>query len=132
MPEAAGLIGHGVDLVEVARVGELLERHGSRFLQRCFSEAEQAYAEAHPRRRIEHYAARFAVKEAAAKALGTGISGGITFTDFCVQREVSGQPTLLVSGVAAELAAQRGIADWWVSISHTGRHAMASVIASRG
>ncbi len=122
-------LGHGIDLVETARIGELIERHGDRFLQRVFTETERAYARANPVRETEHLAARFAAKEAALKALGTGWSQGIAWTDVQVLRMPSGEPKLSVSGMAAELARQRGITGWMVSLSHTKDHAIASVIA---
>lgn len=123
------ILGHGIDLVETARIGELIERHGERFLARVFTEAEQAYAQANPMRRIEHLAARFAAKEAALKALGTGWSSGIAWTDVQVKRRPSGEPFLAITGVAAERAAERRITDWMISLSHTKDHAMASVLA---
>ncbi|MEM6314067.1 MAG: holo-ACP synthase, partial [Planctomycetota bacterium] len=75
------LLGHGIDIVEVARVRGLLEKHGRRFEQRCFTAAEVAYANRRPKRAAEHLAARFAAKEAVLKALGTGQRHGIAWTD---------------------------------------------------
>jgi holo-[acyl-carrier protein] synthase len=122
------IIGHGIDLVEVSRIAAMLEGHGARFVQRVFTPGE-AERGAGSRREAEHLAARFAVKEAALKALGTGWSGGVAWTDIEVVRLASGQPTLNVTGRAAELAAAQGVSEWRVSISHTGTHAMASVMS---
>jgi len=123
------IIGHGIDLVDVARIAASVERHGQRFLDRVFTGAEQAYA-AGSKRRLEHLAARFAAKEAALKALGTGWRSGIAWTDVEVISQPSGAPMLHITGRAAEIAAERGIAAWHVSLSHTEFQAMASVIAS--
>ena len=123
------IVGHGIDLTEVARVAELLERHGDRFALRCFTPGELAYARRRPKRCAEHLAARFAAKEAALKALGTGRRGGICWTDVETLRGPQGEPTLRVAGVAAEIAAARGITAWHVSLTHTATLAAASVVA---
>ena len=123
-------LAHGVDLVEVARITEMLEKHGPRFLDRCFTEAERADCFVNEKRSDERLAARFAAKEAALKALGTGWVDGIAWTDVEVVRLPSGEPTLLVTGRAEQIAAGRGITGWRVSLSHTATHAMASVIAT--
>jgi len=122
------IIGHGIDMVETARIARLLEEHGPRFLRRCYTEQEQSYA-ADKRRHLEHLAGRFAVKEAVFKALGAGWSGGVTWTDIEVQRLATGQPQLVIQGHSAELARQLGVTQWLVSITHTVDCAMASVIA---
>ena len=122
------IIGHGIDLVEKDRIEAMLEAHGSRFLDRCFTQAEQAYARDNPRRRLEHLAGRFAAKEAVLKVLGTGWSGGIAWTDVEVVRETSGRPLVHLSGQAAAVAGTLGIDQWWLSISHITSHAMASAI----
>lgn len=122
------IIGHGIDLVEVSRIAAMLDRHGERFLQRVFTSAEAAHGET-SRRRAEHLAGRFAAKEAVLKALGTGWAEGVAWTDIEVVSLPSGQPRLNVTGHAAALAQQQGVSSWLISISHTGTHAMASVIA---
>jgi holo-[acyl-carrier protein] synthase len=124
------IIGHGIDLVEVARIAASIDRHGQRFLDRVFTPAEQAYA-AGSKRRMEHLAARFAAKEAALKALGTGWRSGIAWTDIEVISEPSGAPRLHISGQAAAIAADRGITTWHISLSHTEQQAIASVIAAK-
>ena len=126
------IVGHGVDLVEIDRIREMLERHGRRFIERCFTPGEAAYADLAKRRRAERYAVRFAAKEAALKALGTGLRDGVRWTDIAVDREPSGRPMLLVSGRARELADRQGISGWRVSLTHTGNFAMASVIVVAG
>ncbi len=123
------ILGHGIDICEVARIGEMIAQHGDRFLERCFTERERMYA-GQSRRRDEHLAARFAAKEAALKALGTGWQNGIAWTDVEVVLLPSGQPTLNITGRAAELAAQLGIKEWSISMSHTSTLATASVIAT--
>lgn len=125
-----GIIGHGIDLVEIARIERMLDEHGERFATRCFTAAERAYAEASAAVRGERYAARFAAKEAALKALGTGLRDGIDWTDIEVDRTAGGRPFLRLHGRAAEIAASLGIEGWAISLTHAGGMAMASVIAT--
>lgn len=124
------IVGHGIDLVEVARIEKMLADHGERFEQRVFTSAEIAYAAGRPKRRAEHLAARFAMKEAVLKALGTGWRGGIRWTDVEVRADALGKPVVVLAGEAAEIAQARGCASWSVSISHAGGFAMASAIAT--
>jgi holo-[acyl-carrier protein] synthase len=106
----------------------MLGDHGERFLERCFTAREAAYA-GESRRRTEHLAARFAAKEAVLKALGTGLRDGMSWTEIEVVTLASGQPALVISGRVGEVAAQAGIVEWMLSLTHSGTHAMASVIA---
>ncbi len=123
------VMAHGIDIVEVARIVRMLRDHGDRFLERCFTETEQAYAASVPEKRgAERLAARFACKEAVFKALGTGWSDGTSWCDVCVTHDQLGKPVLQLSGRSGELAAQQGITQWHVSISHTDSIAAASVI----
>lgn len=122
------IVGHGVDIVEVQRIARLLREHGDRFLNRCFTPAEQAHGRG-TRRYAEHLAARFAAKEAALKALGTGLTCGISWKDIEVVSEPSGRPALRLSGAAAARAREIGAERWTISLSHTETHALASVIA---
>lgn len=122
------IVGHGIDLVETARIARMVEDHGERFLHRCFTESERAYC-GQGTRGLESLAGRFAVKEAVFKALGSGWRGGIAWTDAEVVRLPSGEPTLRLHGKCKDLAAMRGIDQWWISISHVKSHAMASAIA---
>lgn len=120
--------GHGVDIVEIARIGEMLASHPERFVSKCFTSGEAAYC-GDGATRVERFAARFAGKEAALKALGTGWRDGIAWTDIEIAGEPSGRPTLRVSGEAAKIAAGLGITRWHISLSHSRSHAIASVIA---
>jgi holo-[acyl-carrier protein] synthase len=124
------VIAHGVDLVEIPRIEAMLLQHGQRFTARCFTEAEQAYAEAGRRMRAQRYAARFACKEAVLKALGTGWRKGISWRDVEVRHDALGQPQVALSGRCAEIATGLGIDRWHLSLSHTPSNAIASVIAS--
>jgi holo-[acyl-carrier protein] synthase len=123
------IVGHGIDIVEVSRIAEMLENHADRFLERCFTAREVAYCRA-DRRTHERLAGRFAAKEAALKALGTGLRDGMSWTDFEVVMLPSGQPTLTVSGRAAATATALWIDSWTISISHTTSYAVASTIAT--
>jgi len=125
------VLGHGVDLIDVARIERMLIEHGDRFREKVFTETERAYAEAGGRRRGERYAARFAAKEAAFKALGTGWRSGIAWTDAEVAHGADGAPTLRVHGEFARIAGERGVTRWHLSITHTDTLAMASVLAGR-
>lgn len=125
---AMAIKGHGVDIVEIARIAEMLQSHGERFIAKCFTPGEAAYCGNGPTR-VERFAARFAAKEATLKALGTGWRDGIAWTDIEVAPEPSGRPTLRVAGEAAKIAAGLGIATWHISLSHSKSHAIASVIA---
>jgi len=122
------IVSHGIDLVETARIAAVLADHPQRFLDRCFTPLEVGEAGTGPRRN-EHLAGRFAVKEGVLKALGTGLSGGVSWTDIEVSRQPSGAPSVRLQGSAAARAAELGIDQWMVSISHTAGIAVASVIA---
>ena len=98
------IIGIGSDLIDVRRIAKVIERHGERFLGRIFTETERARAERRAKS-VETYAKRFAAKEACAKALGTGIRGGVWWRDMGVVNLPSGRPTMkLTGGAAARLA----------------------------
>ena len=118
----------GVDLIEIERVRKALDRHGARFLNRVFTEAEIVQSCG----RIESLAGKFAAKEAAAKALGTGVwRNGIDWRDFVVCKDPeSGAPELLLHDAAAERAGRLGLGTWSVSISHDRTHAVAFVVAT--
>ena len=121
------IVGLGVDIAEVSRVQAAIERHGERFLARIFTAAEQAYCERH-RNRFERYAGRFASKEAAMKALGTGWRAGVRWVDFEVTRNSAGRPSITLHGKALEFAKKLGVRNISLSITHTGDTAMAQVI----
>ncbi len=123
---------HGIDLVPVCRIAEMVAEHGDHFIERCFTEPErQAAANTAPEVAAQKYAARFAAKEATLKALGTGLTGGITWQDIGVVRS-DGAPTVELSGRAAEVADAAGIDTWRLSLSHTADMAIASVIGLGG
>ena len=121
------IVGSGIDVVEVGRIHDSVERFGPRFLNRVFTAAEQAYC-LRKRRSSESLAARFAAKEAGAKALGTGISRGVNWLEIEVVREPGGRPALCFHGRAAEIAASLGVAHAALSLTHTTELAMASVM----
>ena len=121
------IVGTGVDLAEVDRIRQAIERHGQRFIERIYTPAEIAYVE-RKANRFERYAARFAAKEAGMKALGTGWAGGITWHDFEVINLPSGRPTLAFHGRAAEIAAKLGVRRVALSLTHTREQALAMVI----
>ena len=125
------IVGTGIDIAEVARIAAAIERFGERFLQRIYTAAEIRYCESKANR-IERYAARFAAKEAAMKAIGTGWKHGVAWTDVEVRREPSGRPTISFSGKAGEFAARLGAKRASLSLTHTEEHAMASVILEDG
>jgi len=121
------IVGTGVDITEVSRVAEAVERFGERFLRRVFTPAEVAYCSS-KRKKIERLAARFAAKEAALKALGTGLRHGITWQQVEVRRQPGSRPTIAFSGVAAQYAARLGVKHVSLSLSHTAEQAIAMVI----
>ena len=121
------IVGSGIDIAEVPRIAETIERHGQRFLHRVFTEGEIAYCDSKANR-IERYAARFAAKEAGMKAIGTGWSHGVRWKDIEVCRQPSGRPTLAFHGKAAEFASRLGTANIALSLSHTAEQAIAQVI----
>ena len=125
------ILGSGIDLVEIGRIKQSMERYGQRFLDRIYTAAEQAYC-LRKRNAAESLAARFAAKEAGAKALGTGISRGVNWLEIEVSREPGGRPALRFHGRAAEIAARLGVAHAVLSITHTDQLSMASVVLEDG
>jgi holo-[acyl-carrier protein] synthase len=115
----------GVDLVEVRRIAKLVEQHGERFTGRVFTPRELVDCSG----RAESLAARWAAKEAVAKALGTGI-GKVGWQEIEVLRGESGCPSVQLHGRAAALAAERGLARWALSLAHDGGMALAFVVAT--
>ncbi len=126
-----GVVGLGLDLVEVGRLEDVIGRQGDRFLRRVFTEEERAYCSAKSEPAV-FYAARFAAKEAVAKAFGTGIGASIGWLDIEVVRSVSGAPEVLLAGKGADLAASRGVSRVFLSLTHTGGMAAASVVLQAG
>jgi holo-[acyl-carrier protein] synthase len=121
------IVGMGVDIAEVDRVRAAIERRGEPFLRRIYTPAEAAYCDGF-RNKYERYAGRFAAKEAAMKALGTGWRRGVRWTDIEVVREPSGRPTLELRGAAREIADALGVKRISISITHTVQQALAQVI----
>lgn len=121
------IIGHGIDLVEIARVSEALDRFGARFREKLFTPGERAYCEAQ-KDPAPHFAARFAAKEAAAKALGSGIGGQAGWQEIEVVRDSEGRPALRLSGHAAAFAREMGVERAHISLTHSRLLAQASVI----
>lgn len=114
----------GTDLVEIHRIAAVIERHGERFLRRVFTPNELAACEG----RADSLAARWAAKEAVAKALGTGI-GEVAFREIEVVLDDCRRPSLRLHGAAAALAAERGLMQWAISLAHDGGLALAFVVA---
>ena len=115
----------GVDLIEIDRLRAAVSRHGERFLQRVFTPAERRLSGS----RMESLAVRFAAKEAVAKALGTGIwRAGVAWTDIEVERVDGGAPRLRLYGGAARRAAEMGIGEWSISLTHSRTQAIAFVV----
>lgn len=121
------IVGTGIDIVDIERIRNSVDRYGARFLNRVYTAAEQAYCQ-RKRNSAESLAARFAAKEAAAKALGTGISHGVTWLEIEVVREPGGRPTIAFHGRAQQLALRLGSRSAHLSLTHTGTIAMANVV----
>jgi|SRR5450432_11297 holo-[acyl-carrier protein] synthase len=121
------IVGTGIDIAEVPRIAESIARFGQRFLRRIYTEGEIQYCDSKANR-VERYAARFAAKEAAMKALGTGWSRGVRWRDIEVVRQLGGRPTLKFHGIAAAFAAKLNTKNVALSLSHTAEQAIAQVI----
>lgn len=119
------MLAVGVDMIEVSRIATALQRHGERFNRRFFTSQELAYCAG----RAERLAGRFAVKEAVAKALGTGI-GDVRWIDIEVVCNERGRPELILHERAKELAAALGLKEWSISLSHTDTHAVGFAVAT--
>jgi len=122
------IIAHGIDLVDCPRIEEMITRHGRRFLDRVFTAAEQAYAEAN-KDRVEKLAGRFAAKEAILKLMGTGWRGKIAWTDIEVVNNDVGRPEVGLDGEVKKIADKLSIKHISVSITHTANFAIASAVA---
>jgi holo-[acyl-carrier protein] synthase len=121
------IVGTGIDIAEVPRIRQAIERFGDRFLNRIYTEGERRYCDSKANR-VERYAARFAAKEAAMKALGTGWNHGVRWQDCETVRMPGGRPTMAFHGKANEFAAKLGVKNAALSISHTAEQAIAQVI----
>jgi holo-[acyl-carrier protein] synthase len=125
------IFGTGIDIVEIERIEQAVARHGAAFLARIFTPAEREYCDAMPRP-ATHYAARFAAKEAVAKAFGTGIGRDLGLQDMEISRDAAGRPSLRLTGPGREFADKHGIATVHISMSHARDHAVASAVAETG
>jgi holo-[acyl-carrier protein] synthase len=114
----------GVDIIEVPRIARALERHGDRFIKRCYTEGEAAYCRRKPQRLATHFAA----KEAISKALGTGI-GPVSWREMEIRHHPSGRPDVILHGRAAKIAEELGLTEWSVSLSDESSAAIAFVVA---
>lgn len=124
------IVSIGIDIIEVGRIREVLRRT-PRFAERVFTPNERAYCDARGTLAAQHYAVRFAAKEAALKALQTGWSGGISWQDVEIGSRDNGAPYLRFHGKALELFEKSEAATAHVSLSHTNEHAIAEVILEK-
>ena len=121
------IVGSGVDVIEIPRIADVLARYGDKFCQRVYLPGEIRYCRS-KKNAAESFAARFAAKEAAAKALGTGIQHGVAWRDIEVVRTASGRPTLLFHGRAAAIAGKLGVRNAVISLTHSRTEALAQVL----
>ena len=130
MAERVTPLSVGVDIIEIERIKQVLQRHGERFLRRVYTEAEIAYC----RGRVPELAARFAAKEATSKALGTGLvgRGGIFWREVEVLPDARGKPLVHLHGRAQDRAESLGLQEFAISLSHCQEYAVAFVVAIRG
>lgn len=124
------IVSIGIDIIEVARIREVLLRT-PRFLERVYTDRERAYCETRGVVAAQHYAARFAAKEAALKALQTGWRGGISWQEVEISSRASGAPYLIFTGQVLEVFEKFGATQTHLSMSHTTQHAIAQVILER-
>ena len=124
------IVGIGTDIVECLRIGRMIEHHGELFLNRVFSDREIRYCQAR-RRAMEHFAGRWAAKEAILKCLGTGWRRGLCWTEIEIRNDPDGKPTVHLCGAAKEVAQTLLIADIHLSISHCRAYATAYAVAVR-
>lgn len=122
------IVGLGTDITEIVRIGTMIERHGELFLQRVYTEEEIKYCQRH-KEALQHYAGRWAAKEAVMKALGTGFTKGVGWKEIQVAKTQAGRPLIELAGSAARVAAGLGIDEILVTISHCRAYATATAIA---
>ena len=125
------IVGIGTDIVECLRIGRMLEQHGELFLNRVYTEREVRYCQAR-KRAVEHFAGRWAAKEAILKCLGSGWRKGVCWTDMEIRNDANGKPVVLLCGAAKESAQQLRISDILLTISHCRAYATAYALAVRG
>jgi holo-[acyl-carrier protein] synthase len=124
------ILGIGIDLVEIARIRKMLERHGEHFVARVFTAGEREYC-ARMADPAPVYAARFAAKEAVSKALGTGIGEQLAWLEIDVRRESSGRPQVILSGAGAKTLAALGATGVLLTLSHAEHYAIAQAMLIR-
>ena len=125
------LLGIGTDIIECLRIAQMIQRHGEQFIERVYTPHEIQYCQAR-KQATQHFAGRWAAKEAVLKALGTGWVRGISWRDVEVRTETSGKPTIVLRGGAREAADALGIAEVLISISHCRTFATAYATAVGG
>lgn len=125
------IAGIGTDIVECLRIAQMIERHGELFLTRVFTEREIQYCSSR-KAATQHYAGRWAAKEAVLKAMGTGWAKGISWRDIEVCNDEGGRPSILLDGAAREICERRGVHEMLISISHCRSHATAYALAVAG
>ncbi len=128
--DSSMIVGIGTDIVEIERIRGMIERHGDHFLQRCYTASEIEYSQRH-RDSAVRFAGRWAAKEAVVKVIGTGFIQGITFHDVEIVSLHTGQPTVRLSGEAGRIAAELGISEVKLTISHAREYATATAIGLR-
>ena len=121
------IVGIGVDIVEIEKLRLAMVRRGDRLRNRAFTPGEVEYCEARVNK-FQHYSARFAAKEAAFKAIGTGWREGVGWQDVEVVNQLNGKPGLVLRGKTLEIATRLGAKVWWISLSHTDQYAVAQVV----
>ena len=124
----ANILGIGTDIIECLRIAQMIERHGEMFITRVYTDYEIQYCQQR-KSATQHFAGRWAAKEAILKALGTGWQKGISWRDLEVRNDVAGKPIVALRGGARDVCEARGIADMLVSISHCRTHAVAYAMA---
>ena len=122
------VVGVGTDIIECLRVAQMIERHGELFLTRVYTPHEIEYCSAR-KAATQHYAGRFAAKEAVLKALGTGWTRGVQWRDIEVRNDLGGRPRIALSGGAREMCEKLGVTEMLISISHCRTHATAYALA---
>lgn len=127
---ASVILGLGTDIVEIVRIGQMIQRHGERFLTRVYTGDEIRYCQRR-KESFPHFAGRWAAKEAVMKTLGTGFIKGVSFLDIEIASQKSGRPVVAMHGGTREFAQRIGIDEVLITISHCRAYATATAIAIR-